>query len=57
MNPKNKAEIMVRCNPEHMLAVMVEVLINRHNEKPTQESQDLLLEIQKLRPDMVKTAE
>ena len=54
MNAKQKAEVMVRCNPPHMLAVMVEVLVNRHNERPTYASQELLLELAKLCPDMVK---
>ncbi len=54
MTPKQKAEVMVRCNGDYMLATLVEILVQNHNEYPTHEKQELLEELAKLRPDMVK---
>lgn len=56
MNNKTKVETMLRCNPKHLVEVVVEVLVRNHNEKPTIESQELLEEVARQAPEMVREA-
>lgn len=54
MSPKEKATIMLKCNREAIVAVVVQAVIELHNRKPTEASQEFLEEVMRQRPDMLK---
>ena len=51
MNPKQKAEIVLRCNTLEQVQVVVEALAKQNNGKPSLPTYEFLMAICAARPD------